>query len=200
MNLLDIAKTVALNTGEGVPAQIIGNQDRAWREFLSFANLAGEELARRVDWGQLRETVTFTGDGTNQKFTMPTGFSRIIPGVAALAQNGAIVRPLTHAEWKNLPSETGTPRYFYLQGNEISFWPYLPIEDVSITYQSKNWCSSGLDKFTEDSQEPLFNADLLAKGILSRWRRHKGMEFADYEAEYEAALGQFAEFDDRSRL
>ena len=50
------------------------------------------------------------------------------------------------------------------------------------------------------TDSPLVDEDLFAKALIVRWRRQKGMSFADEEAEYEAALQDFARFNDRSRF
>jgi len=199
MTLLTICKSLALNVGMPVPTQVIGGS-REWREASDFAAKVGNDLARRVDWGALTKAETLTGDGTNKTFTLPEYFSRLVSGICIRAGN-SVVRPLSRAEWGSLAETEGVPRYFLLQDNNISFWPYLAdTETVSVTYQSKAWCSNGTDDWELDSDTSLIDENLMEKGLIVYWRVQKGMPYADEEAQYEAALEQIAQFDDRSRL
>lgn len=201
MSLLTIAQGLARDVGLAVPTQVVGSADRSMSEVLSFANAAGEELARRVDWGQLKASATLTGDGTALAHALPAGFSRIIPGAGVVTSYGTIVRPLTQGEWATLTAVQGEPRYFLLDHDTLYFWPHLPnAATATVRYQSTLWCSSGADAFTADDQTALIDEGLFLKALIVRWRRQKGMDYADQEAEYEAALQDFARFNDRSRI
>lgn len=200
MTLLTIAQGLAKNVGMQVPTSVVGNSAREWVEALQFVNETGEELARRVDWGQLQASTTLTGDGTNKVHALPSGFGRLNQGVAVRSGTN-IVRPLTRAEWNTLTPVEGTPRYFLLEGAEMTLFPFLAnAATVTVQYQSKNWTSAGSSAFTVDTQTSLIDEDLMLKGLIVRWRRQKGMDMADYEAEYEAALQDFARFNDRARF
>lgn len=200
MTLLTISQALAKNVGMATPTSVVGNGAREWQEALQFANEAGEELARRVDWGALQATTTLTGDGTNKVHPLPAGFGRLSAGIAIKAGT-VILRPLSRAEWNALTPVEGTPRYFLLEGNEVTLWPFLAnAATASASYQSKRWTSAGGETFTADDQSSLINEDLLTKGLIVRWRRQKGMPYQDEEAEYEAALKDFAGFDDRGRF
>lgn len=201
MTLLTIAKQVAKSVGLDVPSQVVGSTARAMVEMLSFADETGEELARRVDWGQLTASTTLTGDGTDKQFALPSGFSRITPGIGVVNSGGTYVRPLTRAEWGSLTMAEGTPRYFLLQDNDIRLFPYLAsAATATLYYQSKHWCSNSTAAWTADDETSLIDEGLFAKGLEVRWRRQKGMDYADQEAEFEAALADFARFNDRGRL
>lgn len=201
MTLLTLAEGLALNTGMEPPDQVIASTRREWNEFEDMSERQGEELARRVDWGALQATTTLTGDGTNKLHALPSGFSRVSPGAAVLTSGGAIVRPLTQAEWQTLTAVEGTPRYFLLLGDDMYLWPFLAnAATVTVRYQSKFWCSNGTAAWSADDNTSLIDEGLMLKGLIARWRRQKGMDYADFEAEYEAALQQFANFDERARL
>ncbi len=200
MTLLTIAQGLARNVGMQVPTSVVGSTMREWQEALQFANETGEELARRVDWGALQQTATLTGDGTNKVHALPAGFSRLNRGVAVRTSSG-LLRPLSRAEWGTLTPVQGTPRYFLLEGAEITLFPYLAnAATATAYYQSQYWTSAGSDAFTVDTQTSLIDEDLFLKGLIVRWRRQKGMSYQDEEAEYEAALQDFAKFDDRGRF
>ena len=200
MTLLEIARGLAKSCGLPVPDSVIGSTDRTWIEIAEHANATGEELARRVDWGQLTETATLTGDGTAKAHTMPAGFSRLTRGVAVMA-GGSIVRPLSQPEWATLTAFEGTPRHFLLRDNVLRLWPYLAsAATATAAYQTANWCDNGTAAFSSDDDGPLMDAAVFQKALEVRWRRAKGMPYADHEAELEAALADLARFNDRSRM
>lgn len=200
MTLLTIAETLAKNVGMAVPSSVVGNGTRQALEVLQFANETGEELARRVDWGQLHASVTLTGDGTNLVHVLPAGFSRMTPGVA-VRFGTTTVRPLTRPEWNTLTAVQGSPRYFLLEGAEVTLYPYLAnAATVSVQYQTAYWTSAGATVFAMDTETSLIDEALFAKGLIVRWRRQKGMAYQDEEAEFEAALADYARFNDRARF
>ena len=200
MTLLTIAQGLAKNVGMQSPTSVVGSTMREWQEALQFANETGEELARRVDWGALQASTTLTGDGTNKIHALPAGFSRLSKGVT-IRTSTSLLRPLSRAEWGTLTVVQGTPRYFLLEGSEVTLFPYLAnAATVTASYQTMYWTIAGADAFTADDQTSLIDEDLFLKGLIARWRRQKGMDYADFEAEYEAALQDFAMFNDRSRF
>lgn len=199
MTLLSIAAGLAKNVGLAVPDVVISSPYREWAEAVQFANETGEEMARRVDWGVLQESLVITGTGADISHPLGVNFSRLNAGVAIRSGTTA-VRPLTRAEWNTLTPAVGAPRYFLLEGNAVRFFPYLAnLATVTAEFQTRAWCSAGRT-FMADDNTSLISEDLLLKGLIARWRRQKGMPYADEEAEYEASLQDFARFDDRARL
>lgn len=200
MTLLTISAALAKNAGMTVPDVVITSPRREWIEAAEISNAVGEELSRRVDWGVLTKSVTVSGTGLSDPIGLPSDFMRIVRGVG-VTHAGTTLRPLTRAEWASLTPVEGVPRYFLLEGRKISFWPYLASgSSAAITYQSDAWCSNGTANWAADTDTSLIDEDIMEKGLIVRWRRQKGMDYADYEAEFEAALADHANFDDRSRL
>lgn len=200
MTLLTIAAGLAKNVGMDIPDVVVSSPDREWKEAIEMSNLAGEELARRVDWGELQESITLTGTGLNETFSLGGQFSRINLGIGITAATG-FVRPLTRAEWGSLTPVEGVPRYYLLEGSNITLWPYLGSgETVTVTTQSKAWCSNGTAEWMADAETALIDEGLILKGTIVRWRRQKGMDYADFEAEYEANIADIAAFNDGSRI
>lgn len=200
MSLLTICNRLAQNVGLETTEQVITSPRREWSEAVEMANAVGRELARRVDFGALNDVVTVTGDGTDRSYDLGSETARLVPGVTVTV-GGVVIRPLTQAEWGALAPIAGTPRYFLLEGQRISFWPLLGnAVAATVRIQSRNWCSNGTDAWQADTDTALIDENLLAKGLIVRWRRQKGMDYTDYEAEYEADLADIARTDDRARF
>lgn len=197
--ILDIVQAMAKNVGISVPDVVVTSSERAMVEALRYANEVGEELARRVDWGALTVTTILTGTGASLAHTLPTDFDRIPQG-AAVTYGVVPLRALSRAEWNTLTAAEGTPRYFLLENETVTLWPYLASADtVNLTYISEQWSSSGSEVLL-DTDTVVFPDDLFTLGLIVRWRRQKGMDYADFEAEYEAMLADYAKFSDRSRF
>lgn len=202
MSLIDVAKDVAADVGIRIPGLFASSTEREHVEMLSYINAAGEEIARRVDWGGLRVPGTVTGTGVAEKLAMPTDFARLTDGNAVTVAGAPVRGGLSADEFNSLPATSGTPRYFLLSGDKILFWPYLALAaTVSVLYQSKNWAVGGTPQpsLTADSNTTVFPEVVLTKGSIARWRRQKGMDHSSYSAEYEQALLQYADFDARDR-
>lgn len=200
MSLLTIVQGLARNVGLPVPDLVVTASNREWVEALELSALCGEELARRVDWGVLHTTTTLTGTGANVSLPLGANFSRVRSVSAVTNSDGSIVRPLSRAEWATLTPQEGIPRYYLLEGQNVTLWPYLATgSTATVSGQSKAWCSNGTDAWTNDTETALVDEGLIQKGLIVRWRRQKGMEYADYEAEYEASLADLAGFDEGSR-
>lgn len=198
MSLLSVVQSLAKNAGMAVPVQVYGLADRQWVEAVEMANEAGRELARRVDWSALAKVTTLAGTGASVAHVLPADFDRLQRGVTVRHSSGT-VRPLTRHEWNSLAPVEGDPRYFLLEDDTLTLWPYLASGDsVTVHYQSKNWTDHG-GAYASDGDEALIDETLLTKGLIVRWRRQKGMPYQDFEAEYEAALQDVAGFDRRAR-
>lgn len=205
LSLLQLCIALAKNVGITVPTAVYANTDRTSLELVQCANETGDEMSRRVDWGELRGNQNLTGDGTNQQFSLNAPFQRLAPGAAVVyTDTKKIVRQLTIGEWTTLSASVDVPRYFLLEGLTMQFWPYLPSAGVvAVKFQSDNWCDNGAtnsSRFTSDTDTPLMPDRAFLQGMIVRWRRQKGMDYADFEAEYEATLRQYADFNEGARL
>lgn len=199
-NLIEIAKNVAPRIGLKIPTRISGSTDREAVEILEYLNAVGEDLTRRVDWGVLTKKAMLPGTSNPDSLLISMGLQRLAQ-LTAVMYGGSIVRPLTRAEWNTITPVEGAPRYYLLEGQQISLHPFLATGDsASVTYQTINWCDNGSNEFRFDEDQPLIPSELFELGLVYRWKRQKGLPYTDFEAEYEASLNNYASFDDNSRL
>lgn len=211
--LLQIASIVAVDVGLAVPTTVSGatdSTDRSMLEMKQVIDLTGEEIARRIDWAILRKSTTIVGLGSPSAFNLPFEYSRITQG-NSVTINGVTIRGgLSADEFLSLPATAGTPRFYLIAGatagsfyKTIQFWPTLANgSTVPVIYQSSLWCAltTGYSAtFVSDTDTPLLPDILMIKGAIARWRRQKGMDYADYQSEYEMALQNYALFDDNAR-
>lgn len=193
--LIEILQPVAKNAGIEPPSGISSN-DADQILMIQFVNEAGNEVARRVDWGVLRQSVDITGTGLSSLQPLPADFDRTTIGLAVKAGDAFVRGSLTADEWRSLPSTIGRPRYFYLTGGNIGFYPAAALgEVVQVAYQSNQWAQGGKASLSQAGDSPLISDELLSMGAIWRWRRHVGKDFSDYLAEFESALADAARND-----
>lgn len=201
MSFLTVMQSVAKNAGVEPPAAISASDPDAVL-IGQFINEAGQEVARRVDWGVLRKTHTITGDGFASEFDLPADFERFPLGLNIMAGINPVRGSLTSDEWLSLSPIAGTPRYFYLRGSKIAFYPFPRSgEAVRVQYQSKNWAVNGTaTKLTSNNDTSMVPEALLETGAVWRWRRHVGKDYSDHVGEFEAQLVDLARNDSGVRL
>lgn len=197
MNLLDIAKQVATNVGEPTLLTVQDNAPFS-RLAVQFINETGKDLIRRVDWHSLRKAFTVTGDGTARMHTLASDHDRLTPGLAVTFGGTPVRGSLSPDEWSSLSPSSGAPRYFYIAGRSIGFYPFLEsAAAASVSYQSANWAAkadaSPISSMSKDNDVTDFPAALLALGAVWRWYRHAGRDFSDHMAEYEQMLVDYAQ-------
>lgn len=201
MNFLEIMQAVAKNAGIDTPATT-GSNDPDQVKLAQFINEAGAELVRRVDWSALRKIATLTGTGSATEHSLPSDFDRLTVGMNVSYEGSPVRGSLTPDEWVALTPVKGSPRYYYLRGSVMAFYPYLDTgKQARVQYQAKNWVNNGAaSSFTVDGDTPMIPNDLIVMGAIWRWRRHVGKDFADHVAEFEAALVDRARADSGTRL
>jgi hypothetical protein len=192
--ILEIAVDLAPHCGITPATSLVGSITQTDIDLLRCLTEAGQELASRFDWPQMRLPYTVTGAG-NVPHNLPDDYSRMIRG-HGVTVNGANVRGSTSDdEFNRLTPVLGTPRYYRTTPTTIEFWPYINTPTTAqLLYITKNWLTGNKSVPTADDDRPVFDDILLHKGALVRWRRMKGMEFSDWLDEYEGDLKRYSGF------
>jgi len=197
-----IAANVAREVSVRLPSVLVNGADETAKNLVFFISAACEEVSRRVDWAALEATTQLAGTGADITFNLPSDYGRLTEGASVFGSDNMPVRGgLSNSEWAMLnATEEGTPRYYHINGPVISFYPYLANADtVDVLYQSKNFIGQTKSVFSADDDVPSPPHEVIEKCAVYRWLRHVGQEYADYEAEYEATLRDYASFDIEDR-
>lgn len=205
MSLLTVIKNVAKSVSLGTPTTVqnLIDPDGDVGKLIQFSNLAGQEIARRVNWPDLKDEETFTGNGTSKKFTFTNSdCARLVEGNAVHISGTPVKGSISEGLFNRTTPIVGTPRYFILRNQSVEFYPFPSnLLDVTVNYQNSNWAlKNGLraDCWDMDNDTAFVPEELIEEGIIWRWKRHIGGEFQDLQAEYEATLVSLAE--DHTRL
>jgi hypothetical protein len=219
MTLLTVVQGAALRCNIAVPATVIGNPDPTVQQFQAFSQDAGDEMAERWTWPSLRrpgatstpsgQPAQIIGDGTTAIFQLPPDWSRFSPSdtlTSSLYPTLTLSGPTNEEDllrFKQLPF-TPLPSLWHLIGDPnnvpryIEFYP-APAngEIISFVYGTGFWISSAgvlVHDWTTDADQSLIPDRLIRLGTIWRWKRAKGLsyaeEFAMYERTFDRAAGQ----------
>ena len=161
------------------------------RELMALANQTGQDLMRRAEWPQLYKELSVAA--AQSSVPIPADFHRLIKG-GAIIEGGAATAFMNGAasadQWTLIKKTASTQPYYFINGTNIEFYPNTTANGALVSYITDRFVrpTSGDDtnRFNSDTDSPLFSDDLMIKGMIWRWRRNQGMEYADHLAEFEA--------------
>ncbi|MEH3109036.1 MAG: hypothetical protein PGN22_02895 [Agrobacterium cavarae] len=192
MKIIDIVNAVCDEVKLDQFDSVYGANDENAKTMLTMAWEGGSEIARRVDW---RDLVT-THPLVSAPAAYPQDFERVIQGGAVMTASGDFVRPVTsRGQWRFLKANPSAQPFYFLSETGIDFSPVSAAIGASMLYLSKAWVladgGSREQVFQSDDDQTIFPSELLLKNLIWRWRRHKGLDYSDQLAEFEADLAQF---------
>lgn len=216
MSLVTLVQGAALRCNLAVPNSAFSNVDANIQQLVAFAQDSGRELVERYSWNALKVEVTATGDGTTTTFALPSDWMRLCP--SDKSPMGAIIslaRPTipligpVNDEWLNqmkaLPAFPAYP-VWRLVNNQLEIWPALASgEVVKFWYFTKAFVVSGTTgwqvmTFSNDNDTSLIDEDILMKGAIWRWKRAKGLDYAEEFRDYQYSVERNAGQQDNERV
>lgn len=192
MKIIDIVNAVCDEVKLDQFDSVYGANDENAKTMLTLAWEGGSEIARRVDWRDLVTTYPLV----SAPAAYPQDFERVIQGGAVMTAAGDFVRPVTsRGQWRFLKANPSAQPFYFLSETGIDFAPVTAAIGASMLYLSKAWVladgGSREQVFQGDDDQTIFPSELLLKNLIWRWRRHKGLDYSDQLAEFEADLAQF---------
>lgn len=201
MSLLTLIDGACGQLNIAQPTTIISSTDLQTRQLLALAQLEGKELARRFDWELLKKEGTFTTLAAEiQVASIPTtfaNFGRITNNsMWNRTQSRPVRGPLSDQEWQRrlaAAAQVGVEYSFRIRGDAILFNPAPSAGDsIYFEYASKNWCQSSLlvaqSAWASDTDTGILDEEIMRLGIVWRFRKAKGLDYAEEFRSYELAL------------
>ncbi len=192
--------------GLAQPSVVYGSTDPIVMQFAALANREGIDLAKRHQWGPITKAVTFTTVATQlQTAFLPSDFDRFCDDSM---WNTSIARkvygPLTEQEWQQyqaFPIFTTVNPAFIIRQNQFYLQPAPAAgQTLSYSYVSTQWCQSGPAPISPpDNPQTLFAADtdialipetLMTLGIIWRFKKSKGFDYAEDFRTYNQQVDQ----------
>lgn len=201
MSLLTICEAAADRIGLERPTQIVGSSVAQARHLLAAAQQEGKALARRHDWQRLIKEKTFTATATEeQSGALPDDFERMIPGSFwNRSQDRRVAGPLSPQRWQLLKSGLIVMPWdsYRIRGNSFLMNP-TPIagDSMAFEYVSTYWCGTSVDTtptlaaFNVDSDQAFLDEELITLGVVWRFKKARGLEYAEDLQEYELQVSR----------
>lgn len=191
MNLLAIIQEFCRRTGTKVPNAAVSSNDAQVFQLVGLLNEVIDEISMK--YARFSQTViekTWTSTGVEiqgVKDTLFPGMLWFLPG--SFFDRTASIRvtgPLTPNEWQSLKalSANGSvyPNYRFI-GNNLHIYPIVAATQTLAVEYKTDYCvvtAAGVTKkyFTVDTDLPLLNSTVMLLGLRYKWKKEKGMEFA----------------------
>lgn len=201
MSLLSIIagedEGAAVLCGLTPPTAIIGSTDPNVPVLLRLAQQEGRELSRRHDWQALKVDYTVPSLATEAQTALPADYQRLLPYPELWNRSLGLryTGPTDDVTWGrlkafNVNSGVGNWR---LIGGLLQITPAPAAgQTLALPYISKNWARSSLgvaqSRFLADTDTTVLPESLITLGVVWRWKKTKGFDYAEDMVTYEREL------------
>jgi hypothetical protein len=202
--MLEIVTDLCGRQNIPVPTTVYGTSDPQVRQIMRLLEEEGNDLSQRGDWEALTNEAALTTLALEDQGAIASiatnGFSSIKNNTIWDRTNRLpVLGPMDGQEWQAMKAVFANgPRFrFRIRGGHLLVNP-TPSAGYSwyFEYMSKNWILNGSTykrRFTADADTILLPEDLCLQGLRWRWKKEKGMDYAEdfrtYEMQVKQALG-----------
>jgi hypothetical protein len=173
---------------------VVGGSDPEAKLFTVLLKQVGKDLVHAHDWTQLQSTESFTcGSSNAQTSQPPTGFVRMQAQTQMWnnTRDQVILGPTSSQEWSELivrAVSTYPQRWRIIDGALNIYSPesgdtirYEYINDLWIVHDDTPTSST---EFDSDEDTFVFDEWLLTLGLVWRWKKAKGFDYAEEMLDY----------------
>lgn len=195
---LQIIQDVCQRVNLPSPTSAAQSADPAIIQMVALANKEGEWLSNK-DWAVLTQETSFITQASQVQTTLDV----TAPGLKNIINDTIwnrdlrrpVYGPMTAQRYQQVQAAVfaGPWNQFIIQRNQILFFP-VPAAGQTCWFQyvTRYWCQSvsgqGQDRFMADTDVLLLRDDLFKLGLEWRWKKAKGLEYAQEFADYEDFL------------
>lgn len=209
MTLLSIIQDVADEVGINRPTEVVTSNDNNMTQLLSIANREGKALASRYRWQRMLAEATFTQVAAadqgliNSAIVTAGDFDYIMDDTMWNRTTSLpVLGSLNPVDWQTLQAfpVTGPYQQYKIEQGKIFFDPAgaNATDTIAFHYKTTSWCEddggSGQARWAADNDKGRLNEELMTLGIIWRWRKRKGLEYAEdfniYETQVIDAMGR----------
>jgi hypothetical protein len=198
MSVLTALQRASTAIGLAVPAAVFSSTEREHVELQDVANTVARDIADFYDWQVLKAIATITGDGTTTAWSLPSDYGRQLKKAHLWASTfpGAPLEHITDTDrWLGIVVSgfTGTTGQWTIYGDQLHILPALANLATAKYFYQKNAIvdpASGVNKarFTIDTDVFLLDEDSLELGTIYKWKRNKGLPYAEEMQDYNDRL------------
>lgn len=209
-SLISLIRDVADRVGLVRPNLVVGSADHQVRQLLALANQEGREQARRYAWQGITFEKTFTTVAAEtQTDAIPADFDRFVPETMFnRTRTRKLIGPMTPQEWAEYKGSASTVVFdaFRVRGSALLYAPVPQSgETVAYEYVSKYWCAGAEDTtpdqsaWASDDDITFLDDEATIQGIVWRFQKSRGLDYAESFQQYELQLAQLMGRDGGSR-
>lgn len=206
-SMLTIVQRHCQRTALPVPATVYGSSDTLTQQLLGLLEEEGRDLSTRGDWEGLIFEATHTTLALEDQGPIVSiaseGF-RYIKNQTIWDRTSKlpVCGPMNAQEWQATKAMvTSNPRYqFRIRGGKLLVTP-APTAGLTwaFEYVSKYWITDAAgstyqEYFGADTDLVVLPAELLLMGLRWRWKKEKGLDYAEdfrtYETQVKDAIGR----------
>jgi hypothetical protein len=202
MTLLSVVQTACDELALPRPLSLVNSSDDQIRQLTALVNREGKELVKRHTWAVLNKEASIVTVAAQDAYALPSDFDRFIDQTFwDRSQRRAVMGPDTAQMWQWRQSEQVASefyRQFRIRGTAANNLLIFPTpgdsgQTLYFEYISRNWARSAADaeqsSMSLDTDYPVFDEDLMVLGVIWRFLRAKGLDYADYLMSYQARYG-----------
>ncbi len=194
MSLLTIIQSAHKRLGLNSPSTATASSDPQVIQFIALAQEEGIELMRRHPWSALITEKTFTGTlGASQTGAIPSDFDRFVDETFYnRTKKRPVDGPISPADWQFTQAVAASTlvEAFRVRGTSILLTPTPTSADTyAYEYITNKWCqSSGAvaqAAWVADADTGILDEELMTDGVVWRFLRAKGFDYAEAMRTYE---------------
>ncbi len=198
MSLLFIIQDATRRLGLPMPTAAYTSSDPQLIQLCQLAQQESNELIKRHDWERLTKEHTFTSSATPEQGGMVSDYSRMVPETFYnITQRRPVYGPISAQEWQFSQSVTATSaatESWRLRENTFLITP-TPNGTDQYRYEYVSyaaWTENGNLHAYPQGDSYTFNLgdeELITLGVVWRFLRAKGFDYAEAYRSYELAVG-----------
>lgn len=178
---------------------VTSSTDPNVRLLKTLASQEGRLLAKSFNWQAITTEATFASVAqAEQTNALPADFDRLIyESMYNRSQLRRITGPLNSSEWQaqQALSTSLLTDAFRIRGDSILISPTPESGDTyAFEYVSKNWCQSsggtGQAAWVADDDNGILDENLMLLGLIWRYRKARGFDYAEEMTTYEMEKAQ----------
>lgn len=203
MTALTIVQQACSRLGLSSPSVVFSSTDAQIIQFRNLMNAEGKFLAKRAAWHRITKEKTFTTvAAAAQTSSVATDFAWYLNETMWNRDTDRpIFGPMSPQEWQanQASSLVSLPdAYFRFQGTGTASILIYPTptagQTVAYEYISNQWCESsgGTDQsaFAADTDVGLLDEELITLGVIWRFLKAKGFDYAEEFRDYQTEVMQ----------
>ncbi|NTG09263.1 hypothetical protein [Rhizobium rhizogenes] len=198
MSLLTIIQNVCAELSIQIPGLVAANPDPTVMQLKQLSQRAAYALARDHDWSDLVVRRSFTATGViPEPAEPPPDWERFIDN-GAIWNNSRLWQlngPVDAQAWQRnvIINSNPVPQIWRMLGGKLAFYPNNIGETLSYEYISNAWVvvnggSTYATTWANDADTVRgFSEPLLELSLMWRWKRAKGLDYAEEMDNFERA-------------